>query len=174
MKDVHGRGESMAAWGADARYTRMVEEHGEKLLHLAIMLTGNRHDGEDVLQDVLIAAASAWPIAQPLAYLKRSVVNRSIDLGRKRRDVLTDTVPERAVDDLGFLLHEQHREFFAMVQQLPTRQRDAIVLRYYADYDDATTARLLGISIQTVRSQIHHALAKLRVTEPLRRGRETS
>ncbi len=164
----------MAAWGADARYTRMIEEHGEMLLHLAIMLTGNRHDGEDVIQDVLIAAASAWPITHPLAYLKRAVANRSIDVMRKKRDLLTDAPPERPHDDPGFLVHEQHREFFAMVQQLPTRQRDAVVLRYYADYDDATIARMLGISIQTVRSQVHHTLNKLRESEPLRRGRETS
>lgn len=152
----------MASWRADARYTRLVEEHGESLLHLAIFLTGNRHDGEDVLQEVLISAASAWPIAKPLPYLKRAISNRAIDVRRKRHDILTDAPPERSFDEAGFLRLERHRAFFALVQQLPDRQRETLVLRYYADFDDATIAKTLGISVQTVRSQAHHALNKLR------------
>jgi hypothetical protein len=41
----------MATWRADARYTRLVQEHGSALLRLAVMLTGNRHDAEDAVQD---------------------------------------------------------------------------------------------------------------------------
>ena len=146
----------------DTRYTRLISEHGESLLHLAILLTGNRHDGEDVLQEVLISAASAWPIAKPLPYLKRAIANRAIDVGRKRHDVLTDAPPERPYDDSGFLRLERHRQFFALLHDLPERQRETLVLRYYADFDDKTIARVLGISVQTVRSQAHHALTKLR------------
>jgi RNA polymerase sigma factor (sigma-70 family) len=50
------------------------------------------------------------------------------------------------------------------VQTLPARQRAAIVLRYFADLDDAAVADALGCSIATVRSQISRALAQLRVT----------
>jgi RNA polymerase sigma factor (sigma-70 family) len=164
----------MAQWRADARYTRLVEEHGTRLLHLAIMLTGNRHDAEDVVQDVLISVASAWPVSSPVAYLKRAVTNRSIDVMRKRRDVLTDAPPERAVEDLGFLRHEEHRRFFAMVRDLPPRQRETIVLRYYADLDDQAIAKILGCSIQTVRSQAHHALTKLRAAEAANSGKDQS
>jgi len=149
----------------DANYTRLVEVHGEKLLHLAIMLTGNRHDGEDVLQDVLVSAASAWPIAKPLPYLKKAISNRAIDVARKRHDLLTDAPPERAFEEAGFLRLERHREFFALLQELPQRQRETLVLRYYADFDDATIAKILGVTVQTVRSQAHHALNKLRAIQ---------
>jgi RNA polymerase sigma factor (sigma-70 family) len=164
----------VTGWGADARYTRLIEEHGEKLLHLAIMLTGNRHDGEDVLQEVLISAASAWPITRPLPYLKKAISNRAIDVSRKRHDILTDSPPERAFDELGFLRLERHREFFALLQGLPQRQRETLVLRYYADFDDATIAKLLGITVQTVRSQAHHALTKLRSAHLSISGKEES
>ena len=164
----------MAMWGADARYTRLVEEHGTSLLHLAIMMTGNRHDAEDVVQDVLIKVASAWPMAQPVAYLKKSVANRAIDVIRKRHDVVTDEVPEVAFTDAGFLRHEENRQFFQMVQHLPEKQRQTIILRYHADLDDNTIAKMLGISVATVRSQAHHALNKLRASETALSGKEES
>jgi len=164
----------MPTWGADARYTRLVEEHGTSLLHLAIMMTGNRHDAEDVVQDVLIKVASAWPVSQPVAYLKKSVANRAIDLIRKRHDVLTDQVPDIAYTDVGFLRHEENRQFFAMVQKLPEKQRQTIILRYHADLDDNTIAKMLGISVATVRSQAHHALNKLRASDNAFSGKEES
>jgi RNA polymerase sigma factor (sigma-70 family) len=154
----------MASWGADARYLTLVREHGDGLLHLAILLTGNRHDGEDVVQDVLISVARAWPVARPLPYLKRAVANRAVDILRKRRDVLTDVPPERPYDDAGLLEHEDQRQFFELVQSLPPRQREVLVLRYNADLDDATIAKSLGITVSTVRSQAQQALEKLRTS----------
>jgi RNA polymerase sigma factor (sigma-70 family) len=152
----------MAVWGADGRYTRLVEQHGSGLLHLAILLTGNRHDAEDIVQDVLISVAAAWPVAKPLPYLKRAVANRATDILRKRHDVLTDAPPETPRDDPGLLQYEEDREFFARLQHLPERQRAVLVLRFHADLDDAAVGAILGITPATVRSQAHHALTKLR------------
>lgn len=159
--------DSMAAWGADARYTRLVSEHADRLLHLAVLMTGNRHDAEDIVQDVLISVASTWPVAYPLAYLKKAVANRCIDLIRKRREVPTDDVPDIAYDDQRFFEHEELNEFFVLLQDLPPRQRETLVLRYQFDLTDSTIAKMLGISIATVRSQAQHALRKLRQTTPL-------
>jgi RNA polymerase sigma factor (sigma-70 family) len=155
----------MPAWGADARYTRIVQQHANTLLYLAVLLTGNRHDAEDVVQDVLISVASAWPVAKPLAYLRRSVANRCVDLVRSRRELPSDALPEQGYDDEGFLRHERDRRFFELVQQLPDRQRQTLVLRYYADLDDPAIAKILGVTRETVRSQAHHGLEKLRARE---------
>jgi len=157
----------MAAWGADARYTRLVSEHADRLLHLAVLMTGNRHDAEDIVQDVLISVASTWPVAYPLAYLKKAVANRCIDLIRTRHEVPTDDVPDTPYDDQRFFEHEELNEFFVLLQDLPPRQRETLVLRYQFDLTDSTIARMLGISIATVRSQAQHALRKLRQTTPL-------
>lgn len=164
----------MPRWSADERYTRLVSEHGSELLRLAVMLTRNRHDAEDVVQDVLISVAGAWPVNRPLAYLKRAVANRSVDIVRKRRDVLTDEPPERGYDEPGFLRHDDLRRFYERVQNLPDRQRETIILRYDADLDDHAIARVLGISVATVRSQAQHALAKLRTAESATIAKEES
>lgn len=155
----------MATWGADARYTRLVEQHGSTLLHLALLLTGNRHDAEDVVQDALISVASAWMIARPqsgLAYLRKAVANRALELGRRKREFAVETVPDAAIDDHGFLRLEQDRRFFAIVDALPERQRATVILRYHADLEDREIASILGVTPETVRSQAHRALATLR------------
>jgi RNA polymerase sigma factor (sigma-70 family) len=163
------------AWGADARYTRLVEQHGSTLLHLALLLTGNRSDAEDAVQDALIAVAARWAIAPPasgLAYLRKAVANRAIEIMRARREHPIAEVPDRAIDDLGFLAIEQDRRFFAIVDALPEGQRATVVLRYHADLDDRQIARILGITPETVRSQAHRALAKLREHANLLEGRD--
>jgi len=164
----------MAAWTADARYTRLVEEQGSGLLRLAIMLLGNRHDAEDAVQDVLISAAAAWPMTKPLAYLRKAVANRCMDIIRKRRDIPTDNVPDAPVSEGGFLQVEEARRFFDLIQELPPRQRETIVLKYQFDFSDATIARILEVSIATVRSQSQHALRKLRTSETVSTGKDLS
>ena len=162
----------MASWAADARYTRLVERHGDSLLHLAMLLVGNRHDAEDIVQDVLIAVSSKWTPAQPLAYLKKSVSNRAMNLLSRRREFATSEMPDAAFEPAGFLTYEEDEAFFALVRVLPERQRATLVLRYYADLDDAAIAQILGVTPATVRSQAHHALAKLREQQSTLAGGE--
>lgn len=154
----------MASWGADAQYTRLIAERGDELLRLATMLLSDPHDAEDIVQDVLIGAARSWPIAKPMPYLKRAVSNRCLDLIRRRRETAVADLPERAFIEPGFLAHDDAREFYTLVQHLPERQRQTVILRYLADFDDHSIARMLGVSVHTVRSQSRHALDALRHT----------
>jgi len=152
----------MSGWGADARYTRLVEQHGMSLLRLAILLTGNRHDGEDAVQEALISVAAKWPAVQSLSYLRRAVSNAAIDLMRKRREVLTPDTPDHGFEDRGMFRVEDDERFFARIRALPPGQRETIVLKYHADLDNRTIARMQGVSVETVRSQAKRALEKLR------------
>jgi len=160
----------MATWSADSRYTELVERHGASLLHLALLLTGNRHDAEDIVQDALISVARAWPSAKPtsgVAYLKRAVANRAIDVARTRHETPVSEIEERYSEDFGFLAYEEDQRFFALVSKLPERQRATLVLKFHADMDDRSIAKALKISVTTVRSQAQHGLAKLRADEEL-------
>lgn len=152
----------MSPWGADARYTRLVTEHATSMLRLAVQITGNVHDAQDAVQDALISVAAAWPVVQPLPYLKRAVANRCIDIIRRRHDAPADSVPERHEPDPNLFRLEEARHFFDLLQDLPPRQRETLILRYQFDLSDPTIARMLGISVATVRSQSQHALRKLR------------
>lgn len=153
----------MDIWGGDERYTRLIREHGRSLLHLAILLTGDRDDAEDVVQDAVIAVAAKWPLPQTTAYLRKAVANRAIDLLRSRRPT-TDDVPDLPMVEHGFFRHEDDEQFFARVAGLPERQRAAIVLRYWADLDDRAIARILDCSPATVRSHVMRGLDRLRAS----------
>jgi RNA polymerase sigma-70 factor (sigma-E family) len=152
----------VAGWRGDARYEALVRAHGTSLLHLGILLTGNRHDAEDVVQDALLAVSSHWPRVNTLAYVRRAVSNKALDLIRRRREFAVAEIPDAAVDDVGLFHHEQDERFFQLVESLPERQRLTLVLRYHAGLDDAEIAAMLDITQETVRSQAHRGLAKLR------------
>jgi RNA polymerase sigma factor (sigma-70 family) len=93
------------------------------------------------------------------------VSNKALNHLTRRRELPSDQIPDVARDDLGFLRFEEDKRFFARVDTLPVKQRATLVLRYYADLDDKAIAELLDCSVQTVRSQAHHGLAKLRERE---------
>jgi RNA polymerase sigma-70 factor (sigma-E family) len=156
--------------GADARdFHDFVVAGSPALIRLARMLSPDPHAGEDLLQATLLKAWSAWPRVRradnPDAYVRRVMINLATKsrLRRWRGELATATLPESpgrddhtAVDDRDALVHA--------VRQLPARQRTAVVLRYFADLDDAAIADSMGCSVATVRSQISRALASLRVS----------
>jgi RNA polymerase sigma factor (sigma-70 family) len=131
------------------------------LVRLGHLLTGSAAVAEDVVHDAFVGYARAGSkVSDPAAYLRRSVVNLSMNVHRRstreRRhlDTLTESVVEPAEVDETWLL----------VRQLPPRQRAVLVLRFYLDLSEAETARVLGCRPGTVKSTTSRALAKLKET----------
>jgi RNA polymerase sigma factor (sigma-70 family) len=142
----------------DARSLEVVYRTSRlSLTRLAYLLVGDRGEAEDVVQAVFTAAAAHWDtIDEPLAYLRRAVVNRANDVHRQSyRTTPVDTARELpgepAVD-----------ETWLFVQTLPITQRTVVVLRFYEDLGLSEIALLLGRSASTVRSDLRRALTKLR------------
>jgi RNA polymerase sigma factor (sigma-70 family) len=129
------------------------------LVRLGHLLTGSAATGEDVVHDAFVGLARHHGrVADPAAYLRRSVVNLSTNVhrraGRERRHLqaVVETVIEPAdIDDTWRLL-----------QQLAPRQRAVLVLRFYLDLSEAETARVLGCRPGTVKSATSRALANLK------------
>lgn len=153
----------------DGHFHDFVMSRTPGLSRLARLLSPDSGAAEDLVQVTLLRAWRSWPrvtgAADPDAYVRRIMVNAAVSGWRRRwrAETPTDAVPPgvtadrfQQVDDRDYLVRT--------VQTLPARQRAAIVLRYFADLDDAAVADALGCSIATVRSQISRALAQLRVT----------
>ncbi|MFC9846498.1 SigE family RNA polymerase sigma factor [Streptomyces sp. NPDC060223] len=137
------------------------------LLRTAYLLTGNRHDAEDLVQTALARAYSRWSRVRradsPDAYVWRIMININVDRLRrlKIREWLTHRMPERPAEDRTEELVARGPLLDAL-GRLPAQQRAVVVLRYAEDRTETEVAELLGVGVGTVRSHAARARAKLR------------
>lgn len=137
------------------------------LVQAAVLLTGDAGHAEDLAQTVLVRVFASWARVRGAenmdAYTMRILINQNKNRFRKRRVVedLTAVPPERGGGDVTTRV-DQRSVLVAALASLPKRQREVVVLRYWEDYSEAETARILGCSVGTVKSQASKALAKLR------------
>ncbi|HET6299727.1 MAG TPA: SigE family RNA polymerase sigma factor [Kribbella sp.] len=147
-----------------------VSLRGAGLLRFAYLITRDHGRAEEAVQDALVAAYSRWSRigAEPDAYVRRCIINA--DISRWRRFFRRETPvgdPDLLSSGPGAdhaVTHAEKDAVWTLCASLPTRQRAAVVLRYYEGLPDAEIAEILGCSAGTVRSQIHRALASLRTT----------
>ncbi|MEH0972715.1 SigE family RNA polymerase sigma factor [Micromonospora sp. CPCC 205546] len=153
-------------------FEEFVSARGGSLLRFALMLTGDRHQAEDLVQSVLAKAYVRWArvagMSRPEAYLKQVLVNENLRWWRRRSSrelpVAAPADGAHRADDAG--AHAARDAAWALLRRLPRRQRAVLVLRYYEDLSDAQIAEVLGCAPATVRSQAARALATLRATVP--------
>ena len=152
-----------------ASFTRWASERQQALLRTAVLLCGDHHRAEDLVQDALTKVAVRWSRLRdqnPDAYARQVMVRTNISWWRRqRREVVLDVRegapaagPSAAVDR-RLLLDRA-------LAQLTPRQRATVVLRFYDDLTERDTAEALGVSTGTVKSQTHAALARLRTAAP--------
>jgi len=148
-------------------FDEWVAARGGGLFRLAYVLTGNRADAEDVVQDALSRALPRWSrIVQaddPDAYLRRMVVNAHTSWWRawRRRE---SPVAEVRLGETTDPDVEEHDRVWRACLALPRDQRVAVVLRYYEQRDYAEIADLTGVREGTVRSRVSRGLTTLRHT----------
>jgi RNA polymerase sigma-70 factor (sigma-E family) len=163
----------MRAAVRDAEFSEFVASRRAQLRRTAYLLCGDSHRAEDLVQTVLMKLYVAWPrVRRPDrgvgvnvdAYARRMLVNAHVDEGRRpwRREWVGG-------DDTWFDRAEAPREFGTedrdllrdALAALPPRQRAAVVLRHFWGLSVEETARDLGVSTGTVKSQTSHALHRL-------------
>ncbi|MFI6299366.1 SigE family RNA polymerase sigma factor [Nonomuraea sp. NPDC050790] len=142
--------------------------HQQSLMRTAYLLTGDPHLAEDLLQSVLLKMLGRWPkLTSPSAYARKAMVNQYISW--RRRLARVTELPSAVPPDRSYSAEDSTIVRLVMLRalaQLPPRQRAVIVLRYYEDLTEHETAKLLNCSLGTVKSQAHHALARLRTLAP--------
>jgi RNA polymerase sigma-70 factor (sigma-E family) len=152
------------------------------LMRFATVLTCQTWLAEDLVSDVLGRAFERWDrisgVAEPHAYVRRMVVNEYLSWRRRlaRTSPRADVEPDRPGYGDGADERAERDAMIRRLSRLPRKQRAAVVLRYYAGLPDAEIATQLGCRVGTVRSQIHRALAALRIdmTASSREYQETS
>ena len=149
-----------------------VRERWDPLLRTAALLTGDAAAAEDLVQESLVRAARHWHRVDPGAvdaYVRRVMYTRSIDAWRWRRHQPDPVDPRRATSGPAPTTPDAVATRLTLVDalsRLTPRQRAVLVARFYEDRTEVDTARVLGCSVSTVKSQTRHALERLRVLAP--------
>ena len=157
-------------------FEEFVAARGTPLLRLAVMLTGNVHDAEDLLQTTFVKLLRGWDrvsaAQQPAAYARRVLVNEHLSWRRRpsrREHSWADDALASAVSASSLASGARETpidEGWALLATLPRQQRTVLALRYYEDLSDAQIAEVLGCSESTVRSNASRALTTLRSAVP--------
>jgi len=146
--------------------TAVYHAHAIGLIRLAVIMLGDRHAAEDVVQEAFCGLYRRWDRlsdpANALCYVRSSVLNgcRSV-LRRSRRppDALSEPAAESA--EATALIGEEHREVLAALRRLPPRQREALVLRFFLDLPEPEIAASMKVTPGTVKSTTSRALAAM-------------
>jgi len=158
-----------SAWDADLLVTEIYHGEYKSLVRLAVLLVHDVPTAEEVVQDAFEAMHTAWrrlrEKEKALSYLRQAVVNRSRSVLR-HRTVVDRNAPKPAPDEPsaehGALALIERSAVIAALRTLPDRQREAVVLRYYADLSEADIAATMGISRGAVKSHTARAMAALK------------
>ncbi len=158
-----------AEWSADRAVVELYSEQYRALVRLAALLVRDTPTAEEVVQDSFIAMHESWQrlkdTEKALAYLRQVVVNRSRSVLRHRTVVdknLQKPAPDMPSAEHGAFVSLERSAVVAALRDLPGRQREAIVLRYYADLSEAQIATAMGISRGAVKSHTARGMSSLR------------
>jgi RNA polymerase sigma-70 factor (ECF subfamily) len=159
------------AGGDRSAFDRLSRRHLDRAYGVALRMTGSRADADDVVQDVFLRLwqrPDAWRPGQALfsTWLYRVVVNRCLDLKRRPKGADLDSVEEPQDPDANaedsLLDAERSRALDSAVNQLPERQRAAIVLTYTAGLRNAEAASAMDISVKAFEALLVRAKRELR------------
>ena len=164
----------MEPQGGGPGWDEVVARHSDRVYRLAHRLTGNRHDAEDLTQEVFVRVFRTLPDQTPdtlEGWLHRVTTNLFLDQARRRRRIRFDALSEeRAVrwrsTEPSPAEAYSDRTFDDDVEQalatLPPTFRAAVVLCDVEGLDYEEVATILDAKLGTVRSRIHRGRVMLR------------
>ena len=156
---------------AAAEFDEFVAARSSRLLRTAYLLTRDHALAEDLLQTALAKAWFSWSRIDddPEPYVRKILVNTFASWWRRKwnGEQAHGDLPEPDPGPGGHAAADERHDLWTAMGRLPRRQRAVIVLRFVEDLSEAETARLLGVSTGTVKSQTSKALAKLRIDPAL-------
>jgi len=162
-----------AAW-LPPTWDEIVRDHSARVFRLAFRLTGNRHDAEDLTQEVFVRVFRSLSTYRPGTFegwLHRITTNVFLDGARRRQRIRFDALPEDFGDKLpgripapddAYLSELFDDDVEAALAELKPEFRVAVVLCDIEGLSYDEIAAVLDVKIGTVRSRIHRGRSLLR------------
>ncbi len=159
----------MSGFGGDG-FEQFVDAELPRLVGLGHALTGNPHDAWELAQECLVRVGLRWRHVDrrgnPGAYARTALVRLHLNGRRRRRfEVPLATAVDRSGEDTALEAAELAGWLRATLDELPPKQRAAVVLRYVEDMSVAQIAECLDCSVGTAKSQLSRAVERLRSTQ---------
>jgi RNA polymerase sigma-70 factor (ECF subfamily) len=155
-------------------WDEIVREHSARVYRLAYRLTGNRHDAEDLTQEVFVRvfrSLSSYTPGTFEGWLHRITTNLFLDSARRRQRIRFDGLPEDVEErwagadpgpERAWEQNNLDRDVQAALDTLPPDFRAAVVLCDIEGLSYEEIAATLDVKLGTVRSRIHRGRALLR------------
>ncbi|MEU8132285.1 SigE family RNA polymerase sigma factor [Streptodolium elevatio] len=154
-------------------FREYVAARRDHLVRIGVLLTGDRHLAEDLVQAALVRVWPRWARVSRGenvdAYVRRIMTSTFLNWRRRKwhGEYPTDVAADAAILALpdggdAFTRWDDAEALLADLRRLPPRQRAVVVLRFYDDLTLDECAEALGCSVGTVKSQLHRALGTLR------------
>jgi RNA polymerase sigma-70 factor (sigma-E family) len=147
----------------------LYELHYVRLVRLAALLVGDAGRAEELVQDAFVDLVTRWiTLRDPGAaagYLRTCVANSARSHLRHRAVVNRQPASQPSAADSAeteALVQIEHGRVLSLLAELPGRQREVLVLRYYGQLSEAEIADALGISRGAVKSHNSRGLRSLR------------
>ena len=157
--------------GDPAAIQALVARKLPRMLALAQRMLNDPVEAEDVAQETMLKAWRQAPRWKPGrarfdTWLHRVALNLCYDRLRRRREVPTDTVPDRPdpgpAPDAGLMASDLGVRVDAALAGLPERQREAIVLCHYQELGNIEAAALMEVSVEALESLLSRGRRALR------------
>ena len=158
-------------------WEQIVREHSARVYRLAYRLTGNKADAEDLTQETFVRVFRSLHTYQPGTFegwLHRITTNLFLDQARRKQRIRMDAMGEEAdryasgdqlaAPERAFEHGNLDRDIQQALDELAPEYRAAVVLCDIEGLSYEEIAVTLGIKLGTVRSRIHRARARLRVS----------
>lgn len=148
----------------DARWARLLDAHRATAVARAQAIVGDRHEAEDVFQDVcleLMSRLDDFSDERAAAWIKIAVVHRAVDRLRRRRAAPPESVAEAEAAPIGSDPDRRNAVDRAL-RRLTPRQQEIVVRRLIKNESFAELSRDLGISETTAKTHFTRAVCELR------------
>ncbi len=161
-------------------WDEIVRQHSARVFRLAYRLTGNRHEAEDLTQEVFVRVFRSLDAFRPGTFegwLHRITTNLFLDQARRRRRIRFESLPDNVDDrfagsmpapDLSLADQVFDDDIEVALRELKPEFRAAVVLCDVEGLSYQEISEILGVKIGTVRSRIHRGRSMLRAALPHR------
>jgi RNA polymerase sigma-70 factor (ECF subfamily) len=145
----------------------LFDAHRERLFQAMALLTGNRHEAEDIVQDAFVKILEHWDrvgtLDDPVGYLYRTAMNGFRSHFRRSKVALKKQLMARERDELA--VAERHLDLTQRLSRLTSKQRVALILTDLLEFTSEEAGEVMGMRSGAVRMQASRARDELRRTE---------